>query len=103
MLARDVRTEHGQVDLVLREGQDLVCAEVKTSGTGCLEELSSARFRPGRRCDRRRLARQRRVCRALAERYGGRARVDLIEVWIERGSGRWSGCLHRDLRAPLAA
>lgn len=103
MLARDLRTEHGQVDLVLREGRDLVCAEVKTSQTQRMEDISSARYRPGHRCDRRRLARQRRVCRGLAERYGGRARVDLIEVWIERGSGRWSGSLHRDLRAPLGA
>jgi Holliday junction resolvase-like predicted endonuclease len=101
VLGRDVRTPFAQVDLVLRDGNRLVCAEVKSALVDALADAPRGAFRPGRRCDRRRLARQERAARWLARGAGARARIDLIEVWLERGTGRWRALHHRDLDAPI--
>jgi hypothetical protein len=99
VVGRRVRTPHGEVDLVVARGAELVCIEVKTS----VGRPALGYFRPGNRFRvhslRRQLAAARDVGRALGRRES--AEVSLFEVWIDprerSASGRW----HRDLRRPL--
>ncbi len=91
LLARRLLTSWGEVDLVLCERETLVLAEVKTGRAG-------ARFRPGFRLSRSKLASLKRAGEALA---GQRPhRVDLIEVLVdERGRARVE--VHRGVQRPL--
>jgi putative endonuclease len=95
-VGRRVATRHAEVDLVLVDGDTLVCCEVKTArGTPGLCA------RPGQRFSARALARHARAARELgAAGRWRRARVDLVEVWLDpRGGARV--VVHRDLRRPL--
>jgi putative endonuclease len=94
VLARRLRTVHGEVDLVVRDGDTLVCVEVKTGRRG-------PRFRPGMRLSQRALGRLSACVHALARRARlPAARVDLVEVLWE--PGRPPIVLHhRDVRRPL--
>ena len=107
---RRVRTPHGEVDVVALRAGVLACVEVKAARVaGRRATLESPwspapadlRWRPARRVDRRRLARQRRACRWLAGRLGAAvARVDVIEVWVPRGLAPVV-LHHPDVRRPL--
>jgi hypothetical protein len=75
-----------------------------------LPESVSLRWRPGARCDARRLARLRTVgkeiaaapeFRARAGRSGFQTRVDLIEVWLAEPRRTFRILHHEDLRKPL--
>jgi putative endonuclease len=82
ILARRLDTAHGEIDLVIAEGDVLVCVEVKSGVSGPLH-------RPGSRLTRSKIARLSSAARALARERGlCRARVDLIEVLFEPGAGR---------------
>jgi Holliday junction resolvase len=120
ILARRLRTACAEVDLVALDRRTLVCVEVKTArlepiplprGAGAPRDvLELVRWRPGARCDARRIARLSRAARLLARERAagahGRAdddaarsdrrrarprqdtRVDLIEVfWLEPARG----------------
>ena len=112
LLGRRLATPAAEIDLVARDGDELVCVEVKTgrlpvlprTRTSVPSRRTELRWRPGGRLDRRRLERQRRAARWLARTLGGgcgrRARVDLIEVLV-RPRGRVELVHHRDLAAPL--
>ena len=117
ILGRRVRTPAAEIDLLARDGRELVCVEVKTArrrqvvslrGGSAEGDATDLRWRPGARCDARQLARLVRAGRFVAHggaRSEGRAagaRVDLIEVWVEEGRGRWELVHHRDLRRPIA-
>ena len=91
VLGRRVQTPHGELDLVLRSDERLVCVEVKAARVRAGQAPLDEAQRPGRRLDPRRLAAQRRAARWLARGpWGaGRApRVDLVEVyWHEDRRG----------------
>jgi hypothetical protein len=74
------------VDILASRGSQLACVEVKTARVRSLEAPPDPLTRPGRRYDRSRFRRQRAAARLLHRRP---PRLDLVEVWIERGSGRW--------------
>jgi len=96
LLGRRLRTRAGEVDLLAREGGELVCVEVKTSraqhvplargvdpARGRLNEHPGERWQPAQE---RRLAR---AARLLAREHGaGHARLDLVEVVLEPRSAR---------------
>lgn len=87
LLGRRVRTRAGEVDLVFQDGDTLVCVEVK-----CASADPGGRWSPGERFDARALERVSAAARELARRGlgRGRARVDLVELWIgRRGAPRW--------------
>ncbi len=89
-----------EVDLVALEDDTLVCVEVKTA----LGDSRDPRYRPGRRVDRKRIERQRRAARFLAERLSTPVRYrrfDLIEVWVDGERKRSRIELHRDLMRPF--
>jgi len=92
-------TPHGEVDLVLFDGLDLVCCEVKTrrarpEDEPCrLDEPIRRRFGPGQ------LERNLGAARWLARRVGARGRVDLALVWIDPASGKVRIEHYRDLGA----
>jgi Holliday junction resolvase-like predicted endonuclease len=96
LLGRRVRTSVGEVDLLAREGGELVCVEVKTSKServprprGVDPALARLNDRPGERWQPAQAGRLARAARLLArERGAGRARLDLIEVVLEPGSSR---------------
>jgi putative endonuclease len=78
ILARRMRTPCAEVDLVAFEERTLVCIEVKTArmepiplprGFGG-DALDLVRWRPGARCDARRIARLRRTALLLARTHG---------------------------------
>jgi len=101
-----VRTPCGEVDVLVRRPGILACVEVKTARVAELERaLERPAFRPGRRLNARRLRRQGRAARYLAARLRTpdgrppRARVDLVEVWVEAASGRVRLIHHPGLRA----
>lgn len=88
VLGRGVRTSFAEIDLVCRNGRNLVCVEVKT---GWIREDRPHRLRPRDRLRPRRLARQMRAAGLLARRHGlpaERARVDLLEWTLGATRGR---------------
>ncbi len=118
ILGRRLRTPSGEADLVARSDEVLAVVEVKTGRTAPiprprgahLPEKVALRWRPGLRCDARRLARLSAVGREIgadptfsAFARGGRvrARVDLIEVLLEEPRRRFRVLHHEDLRTPL--
>lgn len=105
MLGERVRTHFGEVDLVARRGARLACVEVKSARVVALDFPHDARFRPGKHFTSAQAQRQLRAARSLALALGHRGRVEraLFEVWIEKGTGRARGRLHRDLRGGFEA
>ena len=114
LLGRRLMTPHGEIDVVARDGSELVCVEVKTGRPVPLPRLrgvspsvpSSPTWRPGCHFDRRSLERQRRAGRWLASRMEkgslGGGRVDLIEVVVRGARKNAPEILHHPrLRAPL--
>jgi hypothetical protein len=118
ILARRLRTKSGEADLVARSLDALAVVEVKTGRSNPiprprgadLPESVSLRWRPGARCDARRLARLRTVGREIAAAQPFRSRsgtgpilprVDLIEVWLAEPGRRFRILHHEDLRRPL--
>jgi hypothetical protein len=102
--ARGLRTRDGEADLVVRTRGTRAVVEVKTgratasprpraAGAGMGLDL---RWRPGLRCDDRRLARLRRVVRAVHA-----DRIDLVEVFLVDPGRRFRVLHHEDLRHPL--
>lgn len=106
ILARRLRTRSGEADLVVSRGATLAVVEVKTARVSHVPKPSGRtlspnlelRWRPGYRCDARRLARLRRVARE----FPGNGRVDLVEVLLEGRPRRFRVLHHEDLREPLA-
>jgi putative endonuclease len=91
LLARRLRTFHGELDLVFAQGATLVVVEVKTGRAG-------PRFRPGMRLSAATLAGLWRAARHLAR--GAPERVDLVEVQLDRA--RSVRIVHHEgLRRPL--
>lgn len=88
LLGRRLRTSAGEVDLLAREGGELVCVEVKTSRSqsvprprGVDPRAARINDRPGERWQREQAERLARAARLLAREHGARhARLDLIEV-----------------------
>ena len=105
ILARRLETSSGEADLVARRAGTLAVVEVKTARASPVprpagHRLPSSidlRWRPGFRCDARRIARLRRVARSIAA-----GRVDLVEVFLDERPRRFRVIHHEDLRAPLA-
>lgn len=97
LLGRRLATPRGEVDILGRDGDELVCVEVKSGRLPRLPRRADApagpidgelRWRPGGRFDRGRLERQAAAARWLARRVAwapSAARVDLIEVLVRRG------------------
>jgi len=113
ILARRLETRAGEADLVVRRGGILAVVEVKSGraspaprpkGRTVPGDLA-LRWRPGFRCDAKRLARLRRVSGAVAlseDPRPARTRVDLVEVLLSERPRRFRVIHHEDLRAPLA-
>ncbi len=96
VLLRRFQTPFAEIDLVCREGHEWVLVEVKTGNFG-------ERFRPGQRCDRARLTRLRRAAKLFSSQTGAPARVDLLEVLLEK-PGFYPRILHhRALQAPIGS
>lgn len=78
----------------------LVCVEVKTARVRSLDRALPPAVRPGRRFDRRRYRRQAAAARLLAAARPGRLRprVDLVEVFVDRRTGRVRLLHHCDVR-----
>jgi len=99
ILGRNVLTSAGEVDLVALDAGELVCVEVKTARMAHGVRHQPTQFRPGRHFDARRLGRQQRASAELARQLGrastvrGEGRVDLLEVVLDRETGR-AECLH---------
>lgn len=94
ILGRRVRTPFAEVDVLARDGDDLVCVEVKTArfepipvpkGSGI--PTRPARFRDHGRLSAAQSARLMRAASALCAGRGLRPRVDLIEVFQNTRSG----------------
>jgi len=117
ILRRRLRTRQGEADLVVLRGRTLAVVEVKTGRAApfprpagrALPDTIGRRWRPGGRCDARRLARLERVAREVAAALAPprpdsrpRARVDLVEVLLEVRARRFRVLHHEDLREPLA-
>ena len=124
ILGRQVETPHGEIDIWARDAAgQLVCIEVKTgriaplprprgcssstrAGRPALDRLD-LRWRPGVRCDARRIERLRRCARFLSSEKDIRgpksrcARVDLVEVFWMLAERRARWMHHRDLRRAL--
>ena len=96
LLGRRLRTRAGEVDLLAREGGELVCVEVKTSRAQHVPLTHSAdpararlNERPGERWQAPQERRLERAARLLAREHGaGHARLDLVEVVLEARSAR---------------
>jgi hypothetical protein len=118
ILARRLRTRSGEADLVVRSRDALAVVEVKTGRLSPvprprganLPASVSLRWRPGARCDARRLVRLRNVGKEIAAAPEFRARsgkggflprVDLIEVWLAEPGKTFRIVHHEDLREPL--
>jgi Holliday junction resolvase-like predicted endonuclease len=94
ILGRRVRTSGAEVDILARDGLELVCVEVKTTRfdpipipRGSRIDPRPARFRDHGRLGFVQTARLLEAARALRARSGLRARVDLIEVFQNARSG----------------
>jgi len=94
IVARRVQTAHAEVDVLAREGRDLVCVEVKTTryeplpiprGSGL--DIRPARFRESGRLGAVQTARLVRAARALRRGSDAVPRVDLVEVFLNARSG----------------
>jgi putative endonuclease len=94
ILGRRVRTPSAEIDILAREGADLVCVEVKTTrfepipiprGSGI--DPRPARFRDHGRLGAVQTARLVGAARSLRDLSGLRPRVDLIEVFQNARSG----------------
>jgi len=108
--ARGLRTREGEADLVVSTRTIRAVVEVKTAraqlvplargsqvrGGSRIEPLD-LRWRPGFRCDARRLRRLRSLSRSLRA-----DRVDLVEVFYLASSRRFRILHHEDLRRPLS-
>jgi hypothetical protein len=118
ILARRLRTRSGEADLVVRSGDLLAVVEVKTARShpiprprgARLEASVGMRWRPGGRCDSKRIARLRAVAREIAAArtpgVGGggplaRPRVDLVEVWLAEPGRKFRILHHPDLGDPV--
>jgi putative endonuclease len=96
VLGRRLRTSAGEVDLLAREGAELVCVEVKTSRSQPVPRprgVDPARARlndqPGERWRAAQAARLAGAARLLAREHGaGRARLDLVEVVLQPRSAQ---------------
>ena len=96
VIGRRLRTRAGEIDLLAREGGELVCVEVKTSRSelvprprGSAPEIARLRVDPGERWRHGQALRLAKSARLVAaEHGGGRARLDLIEVVLEPRSAR---------------
>jgi len=96
VIGRRLKTSAGEVDLLAREGGELVCVEVKTSQSqsvprprGVEPERARLNDRPGERWRPAQAGRLSRAARLLAREHGsGRARLDLVEVVLEPRSAR---------------
>lgn len=94
ILGRRVRTPGAEVDIVARDGNEIVCVEVKTTrfepipiprGSGI--DPIPARFRDQGRLGSVQTARLLAAARSLGARSRLRARVDLIEIFQNAHSG----------------
>lgn len=118
ILARRLRTRRGEADLVARSRDVLAVVEVKAGRSFTVPRPRGARlpdgallrWRPGARCDARRLARLRAVLREVASAHAFRSRpgagdprprVDLVEVWLEEAPRRFRVLHHEGLEEPL--
>lgn len=96
VLGRRVRTPAGEVDVLARDGAEIVCVEVKTARARQLPRrrgatpVLDARWRPGARFTAERLARHVRA-----------GRVDLVEVRFEVHTRRFQVEHHRRLERPV--
>jgi len=96
LLGRRLRTSAGEVDLLAREGRELVCVEVKTSQSQSVPRprgVDPARARlndtPGERWKPEQAGRLARAARLLAREHGANsARLDLVEVVLEPRGAR---------------
>ena len=113
VVARRLRTRSGEADLVVRRDGILAVVEVKSGRSqpvprpagATLPDRLALRWRPGFRCDARRLDRLRRVARELARAERPppvESRVDLVEVLLDERPRRFRVLHHPDLRTPLA-
>lgn len=106
ILARRWRGPGGEVDLVAREGAQLVLVEVKSARAHAQpgsesEPALDLRWRPGQRADARTIERLAYAARRLDAR-GEAVRVDLIEVFVGPRRGALRMLHHRDLRGAPA-
>lgn len=93
--ARRTRIAGVEIDILARDGADLVCVEVKTSRVlplfvprgSDLDPLPPP-FRPAGRLGRVQIARLSRAARALGSAAPNRARVDRVEVLLNARTGR---------------
>jgi hypothetical protein len=113
ILARGLRTPSGEADLVIASPSFRAVVEVKTGRASTVPRPLSAaprtaprgaaawsaidlRWRPGHRCDARRIARLRAVGRRVHA-----DRIDLVEVFFLESSRRFRVLHHEDVRRPL--
>jgi hypothetical protein len=106
--ARGLRTREGEADLVVSTRSVRAVVEVKTARAQPVPRPKGSRFggsriapldlrwRPGFRCDARRIRRLRSLCRSLRA-----DRVDLVEVFFLEASRRFRVLHHEDVRRPL--
>ncbi len=92
ILARRLRTQWGELDVLARDAHGLVCVEVKTARRvpmprprGAPPIALAARDRPGARVDGRGEARLQRIADGLAGRSHGPARCEVWEVLVGPG------------------
>jgi len=107
ILARRWRGPGGEIDLVAREGAQLVLIEVKSARAHALagathESQLELRWRPGQRAGARTLERLAYAARRMGAR-GAPARVDLVEVFVGPRRGALRIAHHRDLRGGRAS
>ena len=103
ILARCLRTRAGEADIVVVSASIRAVVEVKTGRASLIPRPRGAshpgvdlRWRPGFRCDARRLARLESLARRLRA-----DRVDLVEVFYLESSRNFRVLHHEDLRGPL--
>jgi putative endonuclease len=94
ILGRRVRTSAAEIDIVAREGPVLVLVEVKTTRfasvpcpRGSALASTPPRFRADGRLGSVQAARLRRAAGSLLSGHRTRARVDLVEVFLDARSG----------------
>jgi len=119
ILARRLRSRRGEADLVAQARDQIVVCEVKTARAvplprprgRVLPAGAALRWRPGARCDGRRLARLRALAAEIRSDAGSRAgtrgrkiraRIDLIEVWLAEPVRTFRILHHENIEKPLA-